>query len=254
MGTKSPIAVPENLIAERGNLGEIINPVVQAGLYTFTIDNFRITETRALHDDTDYVSLAVVVGLNPPITVPAKSMGNVDNGTHQVNLFIPNVSVGPNDAVAFTYSIVNSGYSSDLLEEALQKAVSAAASNAGKAAAAAVGGAVGGPLGSILGTVGSAAFGWLAGQLEGIIFPDCDGVVAGADHAYTGAQLAAQTAYGKTITVTDFNKGTNSPDGCGANSQYYVTWSISTTPPVIIEGGGGGPGGVGPGNPPHRLD
>jgi hypothetical protein len=247
---------------------ENLHPVIDSGIlatasgaaavpvYTFTLDSFKITETRSLHDDTDYVSFAVVVGLNPPITVPTMSMGNVDNGTHAVNLSIPNVPVAAGDAVSFTYSIVNTGYSSDIVEEALNKAIAAAASKGGSAAATAGGGLVGGPLGSLIALVGQEAFGWLAGKLEGVIFADCDGVVAGADHAYTGAQLAAQTADGNIILVTDNNKGTNSPDGCGANSQYYVTWSISTQPPNTGHGGAGGGGGSNrpPGGPPHRLD
>ncbi len=256
MGSKDVFTVPGGLATEGELLGSAEGVGVQAGLYTFIIDSFRITETRSLHDDTDYVSLAVVVGQNPPISVPTKAMGNVDNGTHEVNLYVPNVAVGPNDAVAFSYSILNSGYSADLLEQLLQKAISSAASKGASAAAAAiVGGLVGGPLGSVLATVGTAAFGWVAGELEGIIFPDCDGVVAGADHAFTGAQLAAQTAGGKVITTTELNKGTNSPDGCGGNSVYYVTWSISTQPPSASEGGPiGGGGQPGTDRPPHRVD
>lgn len=249
MGTRSAIRVPEGQVLKEVGF----RPIVDVGLYTFTVESFRITDTRSLHNDTDYVSLAVVVGLNPPITVPAKSMGDVNNGTHTVNLSIPNVAVGPNDAVAFTYSIVNSGYSSNLVEEALQKAVSAASSKAAAAAAGAVGGALGGPAGSIISTVGTAAFGWLAGKLEGVIFPNCDGVVAGADHAFTGEQLVSQTANGRVITATDLNKGSNSPDGCGSNSVYYVTWSISTQPPTGSGSTGGG-GRISTGNPPHHED
>jgi hypothetical protein len=46
--------------------------------------------------------------------VPAKPMGDVNNGTHTVNLSIPNVAVGPNDTVAFSYSIVNTGFDEKL--------------------------------------------------------------------------------------------------------------------------------------------
>jgi hypothetical protein len=58
------------------------------------------------------------------------------------------------------------------------------------------------------------------------VFPDCDGAVAGGNHVFSGAQLAAQTANGHVISGTDNNKGTNSPTGCGSNSQYYVSWTI----------------------------
>jgi hypothetical protein len=107
----------------------------QPGVYTFTLTSFRITDTRSLHNDTDFVSIAVAVGKNPPITVPAKPMGDVNNGTHTVNLSIPNVAVGPNDTVAFSYSIVNIGYDKNSVEHALQSATNAAASKVAAAAA-----------------------------------------------------------------------------------------------------------------------
>ena len=103
----------------------------QPGVYTFTLTNFRITDTRSLHNDTDFISIAVAVGKNPPITVPAKPMGDMNNGTHTVNLTIPNVSVGLNDTVAFSYSIVNTGYDKNSVEHALQSATNAAAFKGG---------------------------------------------------------------------------------------------------------------------------
>ena len=45
MGTRSAITVPEGRVVER----EIFKPIVEVGLYTFTVENFRITETRSLH-------------------------------------------------------------------------------------------------------------------------------------------------------------------------------------------------------------
>ena len=186
--------------------------------YTFTIDSFKITNTRSVHNDTDYVSMAVVVGDNPPINVPIKSMGDVNNGVHAVNLSIPNVADPGGQRVAFSYSIVNNGHSSDTFEQALSALVSAAATKAAEAG----GGALAGPAGE---AVGSGAGAWAIGKLLGIIFADCDGPVAAADHTYSAAELAAE-ANGKVVTTTDNNKGTDSPNGCGSNSQYYVTWSV----------------------------
>ena len=193
------------------------------GVYTFTLNSFQITNTRSLHNDTDFVSFAVAVGKNAPITVPTKSMGNLNNGTFQVNLTIPNVTVGPSDKVAFSYSIVNTGYNANSVEQALKTAVTAAAAKAAAAAGAAVGGGVGGLIGATAGP-------WLAGNLEGIVFVDCDGTVAAADHTFTAAALASVTANGRVDSSTDNNKGTDSPVGCGGNSQYYVTWSVSGHP------------------------
>jgi hypothetical protein len=76
---------------------------------------------------------------------------------------------------------------------------------------------------------------WAAGKLEGIIFADCDGTVAAADHIFDPAQLEQQTAGGKVFCGTDDNKGTDSATGCGGNSRYFVNWSIAAhSQPVIV--------------------
>ena len=61
---------------------------------------------------------------------------------------------------------------------------------------------------------------------EPILFANCDGPVAAGVHVFTGAELASPTLGGKVLTETDHNPGTDSPTGCGRNSNYYVTWSI----------------------------
>jgi hypothetical protein len=76
--------------------------------FTFTLDSFKITHTRALHNDTDFVQIGVKVGSNAPITAPTKAMGDVNNGP--VNLSISNVFVPAEETVDFSYSIVNTGY------------------------------------------------------------------------------------------------------------------------------------------------
>jgi hypothetical protein len=258
MDVRSSIGIADR-VGEEETIG--INPVpivvgtTPVAVYYFTIDSIQIVEPRSTFEDTDYVSLSIVVGNNPPITAPVQSMGNLGKGTFPVGLTIPNVPVGPNDAVSFTYSVVNSGFSSDIVEQAVEKAISIAASKVGQLALKAILTGVTGGLGSILSVVGAAAFGWLTGEALGFLFPDCDGTVAGADHAYTGTQLAQQTANNSVLSVTDFHQGTNSPDLCGPNSQYYVTWSISTQAPVQGRGGAGGDGGgegVGTDNQPHH--
>jgi hypothetical protein len=262
VGTKSTITLPESLASEGEAIGIYREPIVvgttPVAVYSFTINSIQIVEPRSTFQDTDYVSLSVVVGNNPPITAPVQSMGNVGKGTFPVNLTIPNVAVGPNDAVSFTYAVVNSGYSSDIVEQAVEKAISVAAGKVGQLALKALLTGVTGGLGSLLSVVGAAAFGWLTGEALGFFFPDCDGTVAGADHAYTGTQLAQQTANGTAISVNDYHKGTGSPDLCGPTSEYYVTWSISTKPPDPGHGGAGGDGGgegTGTDNrPPLHLD
>ncbi len=197
----------------------------EAHTYTFTLTKFKITDTRSVHEDTDFVSVAVAVGNNPPVSLPTKSMGDLNNGTFTVNLAIPATAL-PTDSVSFSYGIVNSGYDKNTLEQDMKKAVSDAASKGAKAGLSAAGDALIPGSGSIVSSVGSLATDWLIGKLLGIVFADCDGPVAAGDHVYSGSQLAAQTANGHVISVTDDNKGTDSPTGCGANSRYYVSWTV----------------------------
>ncbi len=216
----------------------------QAGVYTFTLTNFRITDTRSLHNDTDYVSISVAVNGQPPIKLPAKSMGDVNNGTHQVSLTIPNVMVGPTNTVAFVYTIVNSGYNSNSVEQALQKIVNLGAEKGAGAGSAALCGLVteDPSVAKTCDSVGTSAATWVMGKLDGILFPNCDGTVAAATHGFTGAALAKGTANGGVMSGTDDNKGTDSPTGCGSNSRYFVSWTITGKQvPQQPAGGGGKP-------------
>jgi len=221
-------------MSTRGNIlhGGVL--ATEHSVYTFTLTSFKITDTRSVHNDTDFVSIAVAVGNKPPITVPAKSMGDVNNGTHAVNLSIPDVDVPAGEVVAFSYSIVNSGHDKDSVQQALQKFVTAASSKDVTAGAGVVGSGIGGPIGAGLAIIGTQAAGWVVGKLENILFANCDGTVAAADHVFNAAQLAQQTAGGHLISATDDNKGSDSATGCGSNSRYFVSWSISARQKAIL--------------------
>jgi hypothetical protein len=193
--------------------------------YTFTLTTFKITDTRSRHEDTDFVSVAEAVGNGAPAGAPTKAMGDLNNGTFTVNLSVQ-ASALPTDSVSFTYGIVNSGYDANKLETALKKAVSDAASKGAKAGISAAANTILPGSGSIASAAGSGYADELIADILDVVFPDCDGAVAGGNHVFSGAQLAAQTANGHVISGTDNNKGTNSPTGCGSNSQYYVSWTI----------------------------
>jgi hypothetical protein len=205
-----------------------------AGHYTFGLDSFRITNTRSRHEDTDYVSISLAVGSAPPMT-KTKAMGNLNNGTFKVGLTFDNVSVGNNVPVVITYAIVNNGHGSQAdVEKSLEKAGTQLAQKAAEAAAKAIGAEIGTALGASIGTaavpvVGTAlgaVAGWLVGQIGGVLFANCDGPVAAGVHVFTGADLASKTSGGRVLTETDHNPGTDSPTGCGSNSDYFVTWSV----------------------------
>jgi hypothetical protein len=190
--------------------------------FTFTLDSFQITDTRSLHNDTDYVTYTLLVKAQDGSGTPrmlTKSMGDVNNGVHAVNLSFSNVQVNPTDTVVLNYLIVNSGHKSP------SQVISAVESTATKLATqggALLGNAiVPGIGGSILG----AAAGWLAGELLGILTANCDGPVAAEQDVLKYSDLIADTAHGQ-FTHSTKHPGTDSARGCGSNSVYIVNWHM----------------------------
>ena len=192
--------------------------------FTFTLDSFKITDTRSRHEDTDYVSFTLLVksatGAGTPQTV-TKYMGDVNNGTFPVNLTFSKIAVGPADTVVLNYLIVNSGHKNpSQVVSTLESAGSKLATEAGTAAGAAIGSVIPG-----LGTALGAIAGWLAGELTSMLNANCDGAVAAEQNTFPYNDLTAKTAHG-TFSHTTKHNGTDSPHGCGSNSVYYVTWHM----------------------------
>jgi hypothetical protein len=212
--------------------GVEIRPEIQTA--TFSLDSFRITDTRSRHNDTDYVSFTLLVrdasGNGTPQTLK-KSMGDVNNGTHAVGLAFPNVVVPVNGSVVFNYLIVNSGHSSEgTIDNALETVGSSLAEKGLVAGGTALGTAILPGLGSILGAIA----GWLAGEIKGILTANCDGPVAAEQVTLTYKDLMAKTANGAFSHETP-NPGTDSATGCGSNSMYYVTWHIARGTPQLVK-------------------
>jgi len=208
--------------------------------FTFTLDSFRITDTRSRHEDTDYVSFTLLLKSPTSSGTPqtlTKSMGNLNNGTFNVGLSFPNVHVDPSQTVIFNYLIMNSGHKSEgAVNSALEAAGGALAEKGLVAGGTALGTAILPGLGTILGALG----GWLAGEIKNILAADCDGAVAAEQVTLTYNDLLAKTASG-TYTHETPQPGTDSATGCGSNSMYYVTWhitkTITTLPTGPIKGG-----------------
>ena len=204
--------------------GTVLRPEVQT--ITFSLDSFRITDTRSRHEDTDYVSFTLLVrdanGKGTPQTLK-KSMGNLNNGTFNVGLSFPNVVVPTNGSVVFNYLIVNSGHKNESEVYTLLENAGGALANKGLVAGGtALGTAILPGLGSILGALG----GWLAGEIKNILAANCDGAVAAEQVTLHYSDLISRTAAG-TNSVTTKHPGTDSATGCGGNSMYYVTWHIA---------------------------
>lgn len=220
--------------------------------FSFTIDNFVIWQTRSRHEDTDFVSSTLQLknadGSLAPSQALSKAMGNVNNGTHEVNLTFPNVLVSPGQTVLWSYSIVNAG-------NAPPSKVTAGLETVGNqlinlVLKAEIGGAAGSLLG-IAGTIAGTVVGLIAGALEGLLTANCDGPVAAEAGSFTYDDLVANTnstpPASRYLLATN-HPGIKSPAGCGENSSYRVNWHIDQGPytfwggePVAVTINKGGP-------------
>jgi hypothetical protein len=176
--------------------------------YVFTLESFQITDTRSRHKDTDHVSFAIKVG-DKVYPAKTKDMGDLNNGTYKVNLSFGPIEVPtPETKVVLTYLILNSGHDKDKVSAWLQKGSDGLLAKAESSA--------GGDWGTVIKFVGGLGL--------NMVFANCDGWVAGDHITLTGKSLAAFTAPHRE---TRKYPGTDSPRGCGHNSNYQVTWSIT---------------------------
>lgn len=223
--------------------------------FTIGVSNIDIEATRSgsllgTARDTDYGYVGVRVGKKPPILVPLPDVLNVKDGQYR-GWGVPEVEVQPDDVVTFTYTMVNAGHgdpsqidqdlqsatqqlldkvadaAEDALEELADEAISEAALALISDAAVAelVDVAASAFVGPLLGLVA----GWLEGQITGLLFPNCDGAVAAGMHVMTGAMLQAAGEVG--LGGLDLNPGSDSPGGCGGNSDYRISWSARPARP-----------------------
>jgi hypothetical protein len=207
----------------------------------FSLDNFIISNTRSLRNDTDYVTVSVTVGNNAAVT-KTQAMGDVGDGTHAVGLAVSaNIPTEVPTPVVFSYVIVNNGNSD---HAAVQKGIEATLAALGKAGAQAVakeiaqpiGDAIGATIGAsigtavipIVGTATGALAGWLTSEIGSVLFAPCDGVVATGIRAFVSTDLLAETSNGGTIREGVKHPGTDSATGCGANSAYATNTTISS--------------------------
>ena len=210
----------------------VVPPPFQPSNYVFSLDSMTITNTRSRHGDSDKASLSLAVGSAPAQTV-TRDLGDLNNGTFALTLQLPVRIEDPNIGVATNYLVVNSGHQDwSTVNVVLTQAGSALASAGAKAATAAVGGAIGATIGSsvvpVIGTALGAIAGWLIGEITGLLTANGDGPVAAEQPAFKGVDLWNRTGYvGGSFQHTTYHPGIDSPSGCGSNSQYFVTWSVT---------------------------
>ena len=206
----------------------------------FSLDNIIISNPRSLRTDTDYATITVTVGNAEPVS-KTQALGDLGDGTHNVGLALQVDIPDTPTPIVFAYAVVNNGHADEAL---IQKGTEAALAYLTKTGANLIAKQIGQPIGDALGSalgasIGTAvvplvgtAIGALAGLITsyvgGILFADCDGTVATGVRAYVSTDLLNLTVSGKTIRDGVSHPGTDSPQGCGANSKYATNTTISS--------------------------
>jgi hypothetical protein len=202
-------------------------------LYTYTVETFFITDTRALHNDTLKLSYSAYVN-GDLVAGRLISLGDFNNGEYSTIDYVPsdegaglsNVVINdPTAKVAFIFQLVNAGnvpegaLTGRLAATADQLAgITAGLAGAGATDAAAAVSSPIFPAGLILEAFAN-LYSWLS--------VDCDGPVAVDQISGPRYVLDAWTDNATHLIRTQQDyPGSDSPTGCGGNSHYQVTWSL----------------------------
>jgi hypothetical protein len=222
-------------------VGSLLPPSTSV-TYSFWVPEFVIHNTRALIDDTDFATLGAVVTAADgtqlaqygPTTV---SLGDVDNGTHALNMHIAGISVPEGGSVAVAFTILNKGSSKAATD--IDKALNEFGNSILQALLG--GGMNKGATGSAGGSGILGLSGWEAALakalgplvLQGIedLLADCDGLVVTESLTLSESQLAAQAGQAPWTWSTEY-KGTDAPN-CGAVSDYTVSYAVMASPPCV---------------------
>lgn len=119
---------PRKPVHRGPGLGFALPGLFRTATHAFTVDSTEILDTRSLHNDSDKASVTVAVGDQPAQTL-TKDLGDVDNGTHPINLEVGPVAVSdPQVGIAFNYLIANAGHADwNTIDGVLKKAGNALA-------------------------------------------------------------------------------------------------------------------------------
>ena len=182
--------------------------------YSFTFNSFQITQTRSQHKDTDYISFTLKVGIGSPQTL-VKSMGDVNNGNHTVNVAFTNVTVDPSDNVVMNYMIVNSQVDRVDVETTMEK-LGAATAN----------GDSGLTFSNFTSALNTGAT-WFNNGLTSTFKSLCDGILAAEQDSFDYPTLVS-TASANPFTQSTPHTGLQAVSGCNTQrSAYVVKWQMS---------------------------
>lgn len=213
-----------------------------AARYFFSFDRFLALQTRARKNDTNTVFVELRVG-GQEVRRKIKEMGDIQAGQEGVaNLVLGPIDLVPDGTpVGFKYSVINLGFGGSSQGEA--RIAFDTISDFAEAVAS--------------GLLGFGPF-WeqvnrFMHLLHSLFYANCDGTVAVDFFPFTGASLEELTRDRDVITTTAVyppgqeqeNKLTftersavmamyKSPDGCGDDSLYHVSWTLSRDRNTII--------------------
>jgi PASTA domain len=206
--------------------------------FDFSVPSITVNNPRSLETDTDFATIAIAT-LAPDGTEIAKYgptskyLGNLGKGqTIDPGMSLTGIEVPDGGSVAFTFVVVNRGaWIGD--DQALEDMSLVGASVLGALVQGQIVGAA-----SIAGSIGFwpavAVAAAVAAAIAGldILLADCDGVVVSGAMTIGKTELLSGAATQAWETPVDY-PGTDSPVGCGANSDYTVRYAVGPTPPPV---------------------
>ncbi|GAA5086070.1 hypothetical protein [Nocardia iowensis] len=211
------------------------------GIYTFTLEQFHIDNTRSRDDDTDTVQFGLAAGKRS-FGSQSHHAGDVDNGDHHVGLTFSSVVLADAATPAIiSYQIYNgdtgsiegglAAISDRLSEKVLDFFIEAAQPGHEVVEVNYLG--VGQTTPENFNSADFTDASWLDFarliRIATFLFPNCDGFVAVGTVGMNklGWDRAIDNAGGTTFRKTIRYPGSDSNPGCGSNSDYTVTWSVT---------------------------
>jgi hypothetical protein len=228
-------------------LQALVSETAQQTVANFSFGDMIIINTRSVFTDTDYITISVAVGDAPAIS-KTLAMGSLSPGNYPVDLSIQvDMPETPPTGVSFAWSVVNKGDADEAkLQKGVEKALSALVKTSvttfskdisqpiGSALGAAIGAAIGTAVVPLIGSAIGALAGYVVSEVVGIVFADCDGTITTGLRVYTNTQILGGTMSGSDV-IRDIvlDQGTDSPIGCGSNSEYQTTTVITSFPRIV---------------------
>ena len=198
-------------------------------LYSFVVEDFIIHDTRALHTDTLTLSHTVIVDGDLVAHRALVKMDDFDNGEYSPSDYAPDSGgiegVVINDPAAqsvFVFQLINAGNPDGALTGRLAATADQIAGIVGGAAAL---GSDATPVGLGIEAIAN-LFAWLTSNCDGPVAIDQIAVPRYMVDTWTEDLSTTETQATRKLTIHRHYPGSDSPTGCGGNSNYEVTWSV----------------------------